>query len=103
MFHLKKNRSSFWILVAEDDFPVYGTSYLASRHFHSINQKHNGQKSLLAYNNNDFHFYQIPFYTNRRGMSMVVLKILKGALRIRYLLLGGAIGGGYTLQKVSYF
>ncbi|KAL1116733.1 hypothetical protein AAG570_005213 [Ranatra chinensis] len=34
-----------------------------------------------------------------RGMAMLVARILKGALKIRYLILGGAVGGGVTLQK----
>lgn len=35
-----------------------------------------------------------------RGYGMVVVRILRGALKLRYLLLGGAIGGGMTLNKV---
>lgn len=35
-----------------------------------------------------------------RGYAMVVARILRGALKIRYLILGGALGGGMTLQKV---
>ncbi|XP_029178943.1 dynamin-like 120 kDa protein, mitochondrial isoform X5 [Nylanderia fulva] len=34
-----------------------------------------------------------------RGYAMVITRILRGALKIRYLLLGGAVGGGVTLQK----
>ncbi|XP_059224978.1 dynamin-like 120 kDa protein, mitochondrial isoform X4 [Stomoxys calcitrans] len=34
-----------------------------------------------------------------RGYGMVVVRILRGALKLRYLLLGGAIGGGMTLNK----
>lgn len=37
-----------------------------------------------------------------RGYAMVVARILRGALKIRYLILGGALGGGMTLQKVIY-
>lgn len=36
-----------------------------------------------------------------RGYVMVVAKVLKGVLKIRYLVLGGALGGGVTLNKVS--
>lgn len=32
---------------------------------------------------------------------MLVARLVKGVLKIRYLVLGGALGGGYTLQKVS--
>ncbi|XP_044726773.1 dynamin-like 120 kDa protein, mitochondrial isoform X2 [Chrysoperla carnea] len=34
-----------------------------------------------------------------RGYVMFVGRILRGALKLRYLLLGGAVGGGVTLQK----
>lgn len=40
------------------------------------------------------------FANPHRGYAMVVARILRGALKIRYLLLGGAVGGGVTLQKV---
>lgn len=36
-----------------------------------------------------------------RGYAMLVARLVKGVLKIRYLVLGGALGGGYTLQKVS--
>jgi len=38
-----------------------------------------------------------------RGYAMIVARILRGALKIRYLILGGAVGGGVTLQKVTIF
>jgi hypothetical protein len=38
-----------------------------------------------------------------RGYAMIVARILRGALKIRYLILGGAVGGGMTLQKVIVF
>lgn len=31
---------------------------------------------------------------------MFVVRALRGILKIRYILLGGAVGGGVTLQKV---
>ncbi|XP_032291684.1 dynamin-like GTPase OPA1, mitochondrial isoform X6 [Drosophila virilis] len=34
-----------------------------------------------------------------RGYGMFVVRILKGALKLRYLVLGGAIGGGVSLSK----
>ncbi|XP_078044320.1 opa1 mitochondrial dynamin like GTPase isoform X2 [Augochlora pura] len=34
-----------------------------------------------------------------RAYAMFIGRILRGALKIRYLLLGGAVGGGVTLQK----
>lgn len=45
---------------------------------------------------------QLRYFANpHRGYAMVVARVLRGALKIRYLLLGGAVGGGVTLQKVS--
>ncbi|SPP74672.1 dynamin-like 120 kDa protein, mitochondrial isoform X4 [Drosophila guanche] len=34
-----------------------------------------------------------------RGYGMLVVRILRGALKLRYLVLGGAIGGGVSLSK----
>ncbi|CAG0918822.1 unnamed protein product [Notodromas monacha] len=34
-----------------------------------------------------------------RNVAFIVARVLRGALKIRYLLLGGALGGGYQLQK----
>ncbi|XP_046396373.1 dynamin-like 120 kDa protein, mitochondrial isoform X2 [Ischnura elegans] len=34
-----------------------------------------------------------------RGVAMVVVRILRGVLKVRYLILGGAVGGGMTLKK----
>ncbi|XP_065333695.1 dynamin-like 120 kDa protein, mitochondrial [Cloeon dipterum] len=35
----------------------------------------------------------------QRGAAMFIGRLLRGALKIRYLVLGGALGGGMTLQK----
>ena len=35
-----------------------------------------------------------------RGYAMFIGRVLRGALKVRYLLLGGAVGSGVTLQKV---
>lgn len=40
------------------------------------------------------------FGLQRREYGILVLRALRGVLKIRYLLLGGAVGGGVTLQKV---
>ncbi|XP_059607943.1 dynamin-like 120 kDa protein, mitochondrial isoform X3 [Phlebotomus argentipes] len=37
--------------------------------------------------------------TPRRTYAMIVARVLRGALKLRYLVLGGAIGGGMTLNK----
>ncbi|XP_015586682.1 dynamin-like 120 kDa protein, mitochondrial isoform X2 [Cephus cinctus] len=39
------------------------------------------------------------FINSSRSYGMVVARVLRGVLKIRYLLLGGAVGGGVTLQK----
>lgn len=42
----------------------------------------------------------IRYFANpNRGYAMVIARILRGALKVRYILLGGALGGGVTLQK----
>ncbi|KAI5722677.1 hypothetical protein M8J76_011921 [Diaphorina citri] len=48
-----------------------------------------------------FMYRRIPLYSTpvHRGYAMVVAKVLKGVLKIRYLVLGGALGGGVTLNK----
>lgn len=40
------------------------------------------------------------FLTPHRSYGMIVARVLRGALKLRYILLGGAVGGGVTLQKV---
>ena len=40
------------------------------------------------------------FANPHRGYAMFIARIVRGALKLRYILLGGAIGGGVTLQKV---
>lgn len=34
-----------------------------------------------------------------RGYGMIIVRVLRGAMKLRYLVLGGAIGGGMTLNK----
>lgn len=41
------------------------------------------------------------FGNPNRTYAMFIGRILRGALKVRYLLLGGAVGGGVTLQKVT--
>ena len=35
-----------------------------------------------------------------RGVGMLVARIVRGVLKIRYLLIGGTLAGGYSIQKV---
>lgn len=41
--------------------------------------------------------YAVP----SRGIGMVIARVLRGALKIRYLILGGSIAGGSALAKVN--
>ena len=47
--------------------------------------------------------FQNPTSIQSRNVGMFVGRILRSALKIRYLLLGGAVGGGVRLQKVILF
>lgn len=49
---------------------------------------------------NQLQRFQFP--QNTRSYGMLVGRILRGALKIRYLLLGGAVGGTVTLNKVQF-
>lgn len=40
------------------------------------------------------------FLNPHRAYGMIFTRVLRGALKLRYILLGGAIGGGVTVQKV---
>ena len=44
--------------------------------------------------------FQNPAVHQVRQIGMIA-RVVRGALKIRYLVLGGAVGGGVTLQKVS--
>lgn len=37
-----------------------------------------------------------------RNYGMIIARVLRGALKIRYLVLGGAVSGGVTLNKVTF-
>lgn len=45
--------------------------------------------------------FQNPSAYQTRNVGMLVARILKGALKIRYLLIGGAVTGGISFQRVS--
>lgn len=42
-----------------------------------------------------------PVRMQQRQYGMLVARAIRGVLKIRYLVLGGAVGGGMTLNKVS--
>lgn len=43
-----------------------------------------------------------PTGSINRGVAMFVLRAVRGVLKLRYLVLGGAVTGGMTLQRVSF-
>ncbi|CAL4123314.1 unnamed protein product, partial [Meganyctiphanes norvegica] len=45
--------------------------------------------------------YNVPNYAApTRGIGMLVVRVLRGALKIRYLILGGTVASGGALAKV---
>lgn len=42
-----------------------------------------------------------PYANSYRSYGMLVARLLRGALKLRYLVLGGAVGGGAALSNVS--
>lgn len=42
-------------------------------------------------------------FVGRRNYGMLVGRVLRGALKLRYLLLGAGVGGTVTLNKVTLF
>lgn len=87
-----------------------------STNFSTLNQRFGGNHhhQQHQYNGNNYRHHQgrndflAPLSPRgwtippNRSYGMVVVRILRGALKLRYLLLGGAIGGGMTLNKVSF-
>ena len=44
--------------------------------------------------------FQNPSLYQTRNAGMLIGRLLRGVLKIRYLLVGGAVGGGISLQRV---
>lgn len=44
-----------------------------------------------------------PVHMPRRQYGMLVARAVRGILKIRYIVLGGAVGGGMTLNKVNNY
>lgn len=66
----------------------------------TVNYRHRGVLSRHSPLNRSIPF-QNPTYYQTRNAGMLVGRILRGALKIRYWLIGGAVGGGISLQKVG--
>ncbi|XP_026837162.1 dynamin-like 120 kDa protein, mitochondrial isoform X6 [Drosophila erecta] len=62
----------------------------------SSNGRHRRHEEFLLAGNSA-RGWQMP--PPSRGYGMLVVRILRGALKLRYLVLGGAIGGGVTLKS----
>lgn len=45
--------------------------------------------------------FRNPISYQTRNIGMLVGRLIKGVLKIRYLLIGGAVGGGISLQRAS--
>ncbi|XP_055916150.1 dynamin-like 120 kDa protein, mitochondrial isoform X2 [Eupeodes corollae] len=73
-----------------------------SLNYSTIGNTHGGQKRrplLNVYGHRFGPTHSPPRLTNSRGYGMLVVRILRGALKLRYIVLGGAISGGVTLSK----
>lgn len=79
---------------------------LSKVNYSSLNYSSNGQG-----NRNGFHRRLLehpqssngraPYLNTYRAYGMLVARVLRGALKLRYLVLGGTIGGGAALSNVS--
>lgn len=72
---------------------VFKLKYGSFKHNYWTNRPNYHPKLLLT---------KPQYGQSSRGYAMFVARLIKGALKVRYLLLGGALGGGYSLQKVSF-
>ena len=78
-------------LTSLSDFTQVTTFMLPIRRYSSLNNRTN----LLHLN---------EYYANQpnRGIGMLIARVVRGALKIRYLFLGGTLAGGTALAKVRY-
>lgn len=99
MLQLKPSKNRLLVLFSEDCLaaPCY---FFPSSGFHTLNNGCAVSRPLLKFEDNDFKFYHIP-QQKGRGMAILVGRIIRGVFKIRYLILGGALSGGYTVQKVG--
>ncbi|XP_071543509.1 dynamin-like GTPase OPA1, mitochondrial isoform X7 [Panulirus ornatus] len=104
MFKLRKGRFGFAVRVIAVSHTRWVRQKLSSQHDHQhvrtviapvlrqYSSLHCLQGDLLRVSGPN---YGIP----SRGIGMVIARVLRGALKIRYLLLGGSIAGGSALAK----
>lgn len=71
----------------------------AGGQWEQYNSRNNRSHEEFLLGGNQARGWTIPPHS--RGYGMLVVRVLKGALKLRYLVLGGAIGGGMSLSKVS--
>ena len=67
----------------------------------TVNYRHRGLLSRHSPLNRSTPF-QNPTIYQTRNVGMLVGRLLRGVLKIRYLLIGGAVGGGISLQRVRF-
>uniref|UniRef100_A0A8D8XX81 Dynamin-like GTPase OPA1, mitochondrial n=2 Tax=Cacopsylla melanoneura TaxID=428564 RepID=A0A8D8XX81_9HEMI len=80
---------------------VFKLAILKCQH-HGVQQYRSlSHLSRSPHNKQLFKYQRVPLFSNpiHRGYGMIIAKVLKGVLKVRYLVLGGALGGGVTLNK----
>ncbi|XP_018319486.2 dynamin-like 120 kDa protein, mitochondrial, partial [Agrilus planipennis] len=94
MEHLMKGKFGRIIISSYSQNPLkYGRNACARRKMYTMwtARAIDRSKPLLK--------TQIQYQISKRNYGMFVVRALRSVLKIRYLVLGGAVGGGMTLQK----
>lgn len=88
--------------VRKSVFPAipYSSSKMLRRNYQTLlGIQHRQRGFLMKSTPTRLTPFQNPTVIQSRNVGMFVGRLLRSALKIRYLLLGGAVGGGVTLQK----
>lgn len=105
---LKSNRNMYLLFgqpVRKSVFPAipYSSSKMLRRNYQTLlGIQHRQRGFLMKSTPTRLTPFQNPTVIQSRNVGMFVGRLLRSALKIRYLLLGGAVGGGVTLQKVTF-